>query len=211
MIKRFRNTTFFIAGLLLIAAPSQAQDVKIGLIDFARLQREFYRTDLERQNFEAKRQEERTKVEERRNKLKELLTEQEAAAQQLQEDTFSDAKKEEILKAAQERQGQITSLQRESIEMESRINAELAKMANEIQRSLTKEIYDMIGTIAQEKGYDLVFNRTFGINGVPTLAYSSTGKLEDYTDEVRERLNTDAPEGWEPPKDASAEINPGGQ
>jgi len=200
------------ASLLVVAAfatPATAE-VKIGLIDFARLQREFYKTDQERKKFEEKRSEAREKVEERRNKLKELLQEQQAAEKSLKDPTLSEDKKKEVLESARERVGKITSLQKEAIELETRTNAELAKMANEIQRNLTKEIYDTIGMIAQGKGLDLVFNRTFGINGVPTLAYSSTENLEDFTDEVASKLNENAPEGWTPPETGTASINPEG-
>jgi len=200
------------ASLLVVAAfatPATAE-VKIGLIDFARLQREFYKTDQERKKFEEKRSEAREKVEERRNKLKELLQEQQAAEKSLKDPTLSEDKKKEVLESARERVGKITSLQKEAIELETRTNAELAKMANEIQRNLTKEIYDTIGMIAQGKGLDLVFNRTFGINGVPTLASSSTENLEDFTDEVASKLNENAPEGWTPPETGTASINPEG-
>lgn len=195
-----------LAALAALVAPAANAETKIGLIDFARLQREFFKTDVERKNFDAKRKDALEKVNERREKLKSMIEEQQGADKSLKDPTLSKENKEKVLEAARERMGKITSLQKESIELDARANAELATLANEIQRNLTKEIYDMIGTIAAEKGLDLVFNRTFGINGVPTLAYSATKTLEDFTDEVSKRLNKDAPAGWKPPASGSGEI-----
>ena len=57
----------------------------------------------------------------------------------------------------------------------------------------------MIGTIAEGKKMNIVFNRTFGINGVPTVAYANDEILSDFTDEVITELNKTAPAGWKPP------------
>lgn len=200
-----------LAALAALAAPAANAQAKIGLVDFARLQREFFKTDQERKSFEGKRKEAVDKVGERRQKLKELIEEQQAAEKSLKDPTLSEENKKKVLEAARERVGKITSLQKESIELDSRANAELATLANEIQRNLTKEIYDTIGTIAAKKGLDLVFNRTFGINGVPTLAYSSTQNLEDFTDEVAKELNKGAPAGWKPPAGGSGDISADGK
>lgn len=197
-----------LAALAAFLTPVANGEAKIGLVDFARLQREFFKTDVERKNFEGKRKDALDKVNERREKLKELLEEQQGAEKSLKDPTLSEDNKKKVLDAARERVGKITSLQKESIELDSRANAELATLANEIQRNLTREIYETIGKIAEEKGLDLVFNRTFGINGVPTVAYSSTKNLEDFTEEVAKRLNKDAPAGWTPPATGSGEINP---
>jgi Skp family chaperone for outer membrane proteins len=184
------------------------QPAKIGLVDFARLQREFFRTDLERKSFQAKRQEDLVKVEERRKKFKDLLQAQGDAQKKLKDPTLSEDKKKEVVTEATERQGQLQSLQQELMELESTINAELSKKANEVQQSLTGEIYKTVGEVAEAQGYDVVLNRTFGINGVPTVAFSSTKNLVDLTEEVSKKLNAKAPAGWSPPKDGEADIKP---
>ncbi len=199
IIATLAATTLIAGGQLQFA---QAQDVKMGLVDFARMQRQFYRTDSERQNFEKKRTEERAKVEERKAALKGLIQEQQAAQKKLSDPTLSEGAKKKIMDDAMERQGKITSVQRETLELETRLNKELAEKANEIQRSLTKEIYDVIGKVAEAKKLDVVFNRTFGINGVPTVAYSRASEnLPDFTDDVIAELNKNAPAGWKPPAD----------
>jgi Skp family chaperone for outer membrane proteins len=202
-------TTCIATAAVLGAGQLQAQQpAKIGLVDFARLQREYYRTDAERKSFQAKRQEEAAKVEERRKKFKDLLTAQGDAQKKLKDPTLSEDAKKKVVEEATERQGQLQSLQQELMELESKINAELGAKANEVQQSLTSEIYNAIGEIAQAQNFDVVLNRTFGINGVPTVAFSSTKNLVDLTEEVSKKLNAKAPAGWTPPKDGEADIKP---
>ncbi|RFC45101.1 MAG: chaperone for outer membrane protein [Verrucomicrobia bacterium] len=208
-----RLLTICLASVAALSAGQvQAQQpAKIGLVDFARLQREFYRTDLERKSFQAKRDEERTKIEARRGKFKELLDAQAGAQKKLKDPTLSEDAKKKVVEEATERQGQLQSLQQELLELEGKINAELAAKANEVQKSLTEEIYNTIGEVANAQGFDVVLNRTFGINGVPTVAFSSDkgpGKLADLTAEVGKKLNSKAPAGWSPPKEAEADIKP---
>lgn len=184
------------------------QPAKIGLVDFARLQREFYRSDLERKSFKAKQDEERTKVEGRRKQFKEIVDAQIEAEKKLKDPTLSDDAKKKVAEEYTERQGQLQSLQKELIELEAKINAELATKANEVQKSLTEEIYNTVGEVAEAQGFDVILNRTFGINGVPTVAYSSSKNLTDITEEVSKKLNAKAPAGWTPPKEGEADIKP---
>ncbi len=188
----------FVLSVLAFSEVAHAQ-AKIGLVDFARIQREYYMTYTERTNYEAQRSERLAKVDELRGKMKELIEVQQQRQQQVSDPTLSEENKEKILAEAQEAQGQIASLQREAIETEAKVQKELNDMANEIQRRLTKEIYDTIGAISGDKGLDLVFNRSFGLNGIPVVAYSTTANLEDFSDAVIADLNKDAPAGWTPP------------
>jgi len=202
-------TTCIATAAALGAGELHAQSpAKIGLVDFARLQREFFRTDLERKSFQAKRDEERGKVEERRKTFKTLLEAQGEAQKKLKDPTLSEDAKKKVVEEANERHGKVLSLQQEILELEGKVNAELAAKANEVQKSLTEEIYNTIGEVAKAQTFDVVLNRTFGINGVPTVAYSSTEHLADITEEVSKKLNSKAPAGWTPPKEGDADIKP---
>ncbi len=188
---------FSIAFTFVTSGLAQAE-TKIGLIDFARIQREFYRTYEERENFESQREEKLGKVDEFRTKIKDLAQKQQERQKQISDPTLSQDAKDKILSEAQEAQGQIASLQREAIETEAKVQKELNDMAAEIQKSLTKQIYETIGTLSESKGLDLVFNRSFGLNGIPVVAYSGTANLEDFSDAVIAELNKPKP-GFTPP------------
>jgi Skp family chaperone for outer membrane proteins len=140
------------------------EGLKVGYIDFARLQREFKKTERERTAYQAKREDERTRVDQLKKSLAELESTNASAAE-------------------------IPTLKTAIAEAETQANARLFALANEVQKQLTGEIYAMIGEVAAEKAYDIVYNRTFGINGVPTMAYSSSRLLTDFTDDVLSRLN----------------------
>ena len=202
-------TLFFLTAFLVPSGALQAEDLKVGLVDFARIQQEYWRTDDERVRFETERDDRMKQVEERKAQIKDLIQSQQDAQEKVQDPTLSKEMKDKIMKEGLERRGQIGSLDREILEMEASIQKDLATKANTIQRSLTKEIYDVIGEVAEELDLDFALNRTFGINGVPTVAYSSTKRLQDFSDLVIERLNANAPEGWEPKKPAEGEGEAG--
>ncbi len=196
-----------IATLCLAAGPlsAVAQEIpRIAFVDYTRIQRMYYRTYEERQAFEEHRLEEMKKVEEPRKRLESLLKEQEKLVDELKDPGFSEDRKKSLMTTGEQRRGQILSLQRETLELERKIEAGLSQRAEETQRSLTEEIYNKIGEIAKAKDLDLVLNRTFGMMGVPTVAYSSTDRLNDLTDEVVKALNANAPDGWVPPQDGEA-------
>ncbi len=172
---------------------------KIAFVDFAQIQREFYRTYQEREQFETKRQQELDRIEEPQRKLDELYQQQQRTLQQLEDPTLNASHKDTLVAEGEERRGQILSLRRETLDLERRIEAELNAAAEAVQRSLTKEIYDAIGELAAAQGYDLVLNRSFGMMGVPTIPYSSTKNLPDLTQSVLADLNANAPAGWSPP------------
>jgi len=178
-------------------------EVKMGLVDFNRMQKSFYKTDLAKTDFEKRRAEETEKLNVKLEELKKLLQLQQGLEKDMTDPALSDEKKRELLKTGQERAGKITSLQKEAMEQQSKTQGELAEEANKIQKDLTTEIYDTTGKVATEKGLDIVFNRTFGINGVPTVAFSSVANIPDITDDVIKVLITGAPAGWKIPADAS--------
>ncbi len=199
MNRNFALVAMMALSAALVPGLVSAQEAKIGLVDFNRCQKGFYRKEEVREEFEAKQEEERKKVEERAKKGEELDGAIRKAIEDAKDPTISPAKREELETQFQELQGQMLALRKEIAEISTQANADLAKTANDVQRDLTKEIYDVIGEIAAAAGYDVVLNRTFGINGVPTVAFSSTANLKDITDEVLAKLNADAPAGWKPP------------
>lgn len=180
---------------------ASANEVKIAVIDFARIQEEYYRTAVERDTFEANREERLARIATRSEQLKNLIEEQRKIAAAIEDPTLSAAKRAELETEGRELFLQSRSLQLEIQESEASANSELSKTANSVQRSLTTEIYEKIGEVAESKGFDLVLNRTFGINGVPTVAYSSN-QLVDFSDDVIAALNADAPAAAEASNEA---------
>ena len=194
------NRNYILAlTLIATAASATAADVSIGLIDFARIQESYYRTEAERETFTAERDKKLAAIDAQREEVKKLMTEQQADGKRIEDPTLSDENRARITVQATERARKILSMQGQIRQAEEKANSELSKEAQRVQRSITKEIYDKIGELAEAKGFDLVLNRSFGINGVPTLAYSRADNLPDYTDEVVAALNETAP--------AAAEAN----
>jgi Skp family chaperone for outer membrane proteins len=172
---------------------SSAQELKVGVVDYGRIQRHYYRTEVERKALELRREEEEKKLEGEVTQARKLLEEQQAAQKTLQDPTLSEDKKKVILQEAERRAQQINELQRKVLDLQNSANSELSQEANRAQLALHQEIYEAINKIAEAKGIDLVHNRTFGVNGVPSVAYANTKKMVDLTDDVVGELNKNAP------------------
>lgn len=199
MMNRRLLTWINLLGVASLAASAAHAEVKIAMVDFNRAMQEFYRYETELKNIQDKDKEAKGKLEERYTKLKELNGQREDTEKKAKDPTLSADKKDGIKKDYGEILAKMSSLQKESMELQAKESAEIGKLAQQTQISVTKEIWEMIGKIAEEKGLDLVFNRSFGMYGVPAaLAYSSTKNLEDFTDELVKRLNKAAPAGWKP-------------
>ena len=184
-----------------LAGLTSAQDLKVGVVDYAKIQSHYYRTEVERKALEQRRDEEEKKLEGQVSEARKLLEEQQAAQKVLQDPTISDDKKKAILQDAEARAQKINDLQRKVLDLQNAANSELSQEANRAQLALHQEIYEAINKIAEGKALDLVHNRTFGVNGVPTVAYANTKKMLDVTDDVIGELNKNAPAGFAAPKD----------
>ena len=189
--------TVLFAGLLPV---SHAHEQKFGLVDFTKCQEHHYKTHEKQEEFKQKREADLAPIKKMQDQLKELVDMQRSAQRDLQDPMFSEARKKEILREAQERQARVVSLQREMMEEEAKLQKKLDQMASGIQKKLTDEILKVIDEISKEKGLHLVLNKTFGINGVPTFAHTDDSVMEDITDAVIAKLNSTAPEGYTVPK-----------
>jgi Skp family chaperone for outer membrane proteins len=194
-------------SILLAAATgiSSAQELKVGVVDYGRIQRHYYRTEVERKALELRRSEEEKKLEGEVAQARKLLEEQQAAQKTLQDPTLSDDKKKVILQEAEGRAQKINDLQRKVLDLQNVANSELSQEANRAQLALHQEIYEAVNKVAEAKGIDLVHNRTFGVNGVPTVAYANTKKMVDLTDDVVGELNKNAPADFAVPADGKKE------
>ncbi len=199
-MKSISAPLFVLLGLVTLGPLNlQAQELKVGVVDYGRIQRHYYRTDLERKALEEKREKEQERVAQELEGTKDLMEAQQAAQLELQDPTLSDEKKQAILKDAQKRAAEINEMQRKALELQKVANTELAQTASQAHINLNKEIYEAITKVAQTIGLDMVQNRTFGLNGVPTLPYTNTERLQDITDQVIGELNKNAPAGWSTP------------
>lgn len=186
------------AGLVPV---SHAQELKFGVVDFTKCQKHHYKTYEKQDEFKQMQQKETAPSEGQRTRLKDLVKQQQQAQKDLQDPMFSDDHKKKVLQDAQLRQGEVVALQRELMEKEGVLQKKFEAMAGGIQKELTAEIRRVIDEVAKEKGLHLVFNNSFGINGVPTIPHTDTSVVEDITDEVIARLNSTAPEGFTVPVD----------
>jgi Skp family chaperone for outer membrane proteins len=179
----FGIVLMFFWSLNLSAAPNAAaQGPKIGYVDFEaafRKEEEAQKyvkelEDEERKIFEDE-QKARIDIEAEMAKLQASMLKLEKAAQQKQQNAFSD---------------KVTKLQQEFTEKRTT----LEKMKQSKQRELQEKNQFLIGSIAREGGYALIIN-------IATLAYlSDESKQHDITDKLVLKYNQAYPAKKEPPK-----------
>jgi len=180
--------------------PVSAQEIKVGYVDIATIQKGYYRTYRVREEFETLQSQRRQEVEELEGKANVLFAEQERAKQQLSDPIIAEDARRQLIKSAQERVVKLNSLQRQLSELQEKSTEELAKKAKEAQETIAQDIQEIIAEVAAGKDLDFVLNRSFGVNNVPTMPYSSTKRIEDISEQVILQLNirVNAPKDWTP-------------
>jgi Skp family chaperone for outer membrane proteins len=200
--RRALSVAFLITLIVNQLSSLSAAELKAGMVDYQKIQRHYYRIDLERKAVEERRDQEIQKLEESlsvaREKVEALLQEQQNAQEQLKDPTLSEDKKREVLAAAQQRAGEITTLQRQSAEQQNLSRNLVLQRAEEANAAILKEINEAIRIIAEQKGVDFVMNRDFGVRGIPTFPHISAMNILDLTEDVIGKLNQNAPAGWAP-------------
>lgn len=110
-------------------------------------------------------------------KAKELNDKIQQAQKQLSSPTLND-------KAKDQKREELRQLARELQSLEMQANKELAKMKADAETTMVKEIKDIVKSIAQKSGYDIVFYGGF-VSGV---LYAN--KALDITDQVLKEYNS---------------------
>jgi len=141
-----------------VAGFTFAQELKVGVVDYGRVQRHYYRTEVERKALELRREEEEKKLAGQVSEARKLLEEQQGAQKILQDPTLSDDKKKVILQEAEGRAQKINDLQRKVLDAQNVANSELSSGSQPGQLALHQEIYEAINKVAEAKAIDLVHN-----------------------------------------------------
>lgn len=180
-MKKLITTTFAFAILcisLLAAAPSEAQDMKIGFVEpRAILERmpEMRAVQQRLQNLAERKQNELVQKE------RELQTEMELYQQKV--GVISE-------QARQEEEERLTQLDQEFRQLQSDAQQELQQQRAELMAPLLQQIQQSIDTVAERKGLDYVLNTTTSTGDVIILYVSPAVQQEfDITNEVMTELD----------------------
>ncbi len=190
---RNRLAAFLLAALTMpVFLPSvHGQEVKVGVLDMARVFGEYYKTKEAEKNLSSRKEGARKEVADQEAKLKELLEKINGLQKSMKDPELTVAVKSERQKQANQVIGEARAVRSELLEFARRRELQLLEMFNRERDVLLKEIRDEVTKHASQAGYDLVLDRSArGKQGILFLLYSKDAR--DFSSEMIAKLNAGA-------------------
>ena len=184
------KTIISILGFAFAASLStlMAQQPVVLTVDVARAATEYYKVQEFAEEMKTTQEQGREKIGEMNEEGQALMQEYQELVEQAGSDILTTEAREE---ATEDAKAKAAEIQQKQAEIEQFVNnmQRSIEARNRTQMSLyTKDIKDVIDTIAEEKGATLVFDLSGASrNGMPTVIYSSSSY--EITDDVIARIN----------------------
>jgi Skp family chaperone for outer membrane proteins len=182
---------------LLVAQTLSAAPLKIGIVDMDKVYSLYHKTKSNEADLEKDKAAAREEIEKRAKKFSQLQEDLKSRVSAVRSATQGSAAHKKAVDEANSKQGELQSLQRETMEFKDRrekmIMDKLKRMREEILLDLHTQVEKESGTA----GYDLVFNKTgISSSGVEVMLFSKDAI--DFTDAVLTAVNKGAPAGSAP-------------
>lgn len=175
-----------------LAGLSGAAELKVAVVDTARILKNYYKTDLAERHMQQQLEDfsaERDKLMARHKKLKQEF---EALRAEADNKALTDEAREKKKEQAEEKLTEVVEYENTIREKAASRKKELEGEGRKIQAELGKAIRDAVKASAEKGGYTLVLaDGGLLANGLESVLYAEP-KL-DITDEVLSRLNADKP------------------
>ena len=189
LVRNYPALLLFAALVLPFSLPSaQAQGIKVGVLDMARVFGEYHKTKEAEKNLASRKDGARKEVADQEAKLKELLEKISGLQKSINDPDLSvevrSARKKQADTTIQEARG----LRAELLEFTRRRELQLMEMFNRQRDVLLKELREVVTAHATEAGYDLVLDKSArGAQGILFLLYSKDAR--DFSSEMITKLN----------------------
>lgn len=182
----------FAALALAFSLPSaQAQGIKVGVLDMARIFGEYHKTKEAEKNLNTRKEGARKEVADQETKLKEFLEKIDGLQKSINDPELSVEVKSARKKQADKIIQDARALRAELLEFTRRRELQLLEMFNRQRDVLLKEIRAEVTAHATESGYDLVLDKSArGKQGILFLLYSKDAR--DFSSEMIAKLNAAA-------------------
>ncbi len=190
----FRHTLLaaVLAGVSLFTGSTNAQDLKIGIVDMTRVFAEYYKTkDAENQVNDGKAMAKK-ELDERNVRYKELIEKYSELVAAIKDPGISEELRATKQKEAQDVAAEARSLEREKQEFAERRQRQLLEQVDRMRKAIVEEIQELVGQMSKVGNYDLVFDKSgLGTRGIPFLLHSKDAV--DFSEDVITKLNENAP------------------
>jgi len=183
-----------IALLPLFAAPmfalssASAQELKIGIVDMARVFGEYHQTKEAEKELEGRKEGARKEVSGQETKLRALLEELDGFRKMLSDPGLGAEVRASRKKKAEAVADEATVLRDDLLKFARRREAQLLEMFNRKRESILEDLQAAVTKKSTIGGYDLVFDKSArSTRDVPFLLYSKDAR--DFSAELIEELN----------------------
>ncbi len=192
LVRKYPAVILFAALALAFSLSSaQAQGIKVGVLDMARIFGEYHKTKEAEKNLSSRKEGARKEVADQEAKLKELLEKIDGLQKSINDPELSVEVKSARKKQADKTIQEARALRAELLEFTRRRELQLLEMFNRQRDILLKEIREEVTAHATESGYDLVLDKSArGKQGILFLLYSKDAR--DFSSEMIAKLNAAA-------------------
>lgn len=177
-------------AMVLLAGGSPAAEMKVAVVDTARLLKEYYKTDLAERHMQQQLDDFKVEGDKLLAQHKKMKQEFESLRSESENKALTEAARDKKKEQAEEKLTEVIALENEIREKAATRKKELEGETRKIQAELARAIKDAIRTVSAKDGLTLVLSQGGLLaNGLDSVLYADP-KL-DITAEVLKLLNAD--------------------
>lgn len=177
-----------IAAATTFAVSASAQDIKIAVVDMQQALNDYKRTETEVTKINEFQEEKTKTLDEKRAKLKQLNDKMTEERQKAGDSELNEQTRKEAAEAFQAMAKEFQAMAGEIANDERKASQELLKARQEMESALVTDIKTVMNQLAESKGIDLIFDKSFLPKANKAIIYTS-GNVVDLTAEIVGVLN----------------------
>ena len=189
---RMKWLALALAGAFLAAAPLQAADMKIGLVDLKKVFDGYYKTKQADTQLKERAGDSEKVLKGMIEDYQKASTDYKDLVDKSNDQAVSGEERDKRKKAAETRLMEIQEIERSLKQFRAQTQNTLDEQKKRMREEILKIIKDLVTDKSKKGGYNLVFDTAaISFNQTEVIMYSSGGN--DFTDEILSELNKDAP------------------
>lgn len=180
--------------LLTFAVSTHAADLKVGVVDLAKVFTEYHKTKVANTLLQENQSKAKEEMAERFSTMKKLNDELEKIRKEASDPVLNEEIRSKKRAQFESKAQEMRSLDQQIGEFKQRREQQLQQEGMQQRKTLYDDIVKAVAEKSKTDGYDLVFDKSgLGASGLPLLLHAKEGFAQDFTTAVIADLNKDAP------------------
>lgn len=189
-----RRVLFLISFLMsTFTGLASAQILNAAVVDMHEAMKSYYKTDQEVDRINRLAQEKIRNVDERKAAYQKLTAEMVELDKAVRSGSLSETEKQGNIIKLQSLAEQRSAKAAEISDYERKTQNELFLERQRMEAALLKEIREQVNEIVKDRGFDMVFDKSFLPNDMGKVIIYTSPNVKDLTAEVISKLNAEAP------------------